>query len=62
MVALIKELGAAVVIPSKKNRLVQRAIDRTPYRDRGKIERFFNRLKQFRRLATHYDETACNFL
>jgi hypothetical protein len=26
------------------------------------IERFFNKLKHFRRVATHYDKTARNFL
>ena len=62
IVALVEELGAAVVIPSKKNRLVQHMIDRNLYRDRNKVERFFSRLKQFRRLATRYDKTACSCL
>ena len=53
---------AQAVIPSKKNRLVPRVIDRNPYRDRNKVERFFSRLKQFRRLATRYDKTASSFL
>jgi putative transposase len=30
--------------------------------DTVKVERFFNRLKQFRRLATRYDKTANSFL
>ena len=62
VVASVVALGAQVVIPSKKNRLVQRVIDRNLYRDRNKVERFFSRLKQFRRLATRYDKTACSFL
>ncbi len=62
IVALVEELGAAAVIPSKKNRLVHRVIDRNLYRDRNKVERFFSRLKQFRRLATRYDKTASSFL
>ena len=37
-------------------------IDRNLYRDRNKVERFFSRLKQFRRLATRYDKTASSFL
>jgi transposase len=32
------------------------------YRDRNRIERMFNRLKQFRRIATRYDKTAKSFL
>ena len=62
IVALVEALGAAVAIPSKKNRLVQRVIDRNLHRDRNKAERFFSRLKQFRRLATRCDKTACSFL
>ena len=62
IVALVEELGAVVVIPSKKNRLVQRVLDRNRYRDRNKVRRFFSRLKQFRRVATRYDKAACRFL
>ena len=32
------------------------------YRRRNRIERFFNRIKHFRRLATHYEKHAANFL
>ena len=62
VLACVAALGAEAVIPSKKNRLVQRLIDRNLYRDRNKVERFFSRLKQFRRLATRYDKTASSFL
>ena len=62
VLAQVTALGAQAVIPSKKNRLAQRVIDRNLYRDRNKIERFFSRLKQFRRLATRYDKTASSFL
>ncbi|WP_438830498.1 transposase [Hymenobacter lapidarius] len=62
VVAGVKALGAQVVIPSKKNRRVERCIDQNLYRDRNKVERFFSRLKQFRRLATRYDKTANSFL
>ena len=62
VVAAVEQLGAQVVIPSKKNRKVARLIDRNLYRDRNKVERFFSRLKQFRRLATRYEKTASRFL
>jgi transposase len=39
------------VIPPKSNRLLQRDYDRHVYKDRSLVERFFNRLKQFRRIA-----------
>jgi transposase len=32
------------------------------YKDRNRIERMFNKLKQFRRIATLYDKTAVSFL
>ena len=54
--------GAAVVIPPKRNRKVQRPYDRDLYRERNKIERFFAKLKQFRRVATRYDKLLINFI
>ncbi len=40
------------VIPNRPNRLEPAPLDEETYRDRNKIERFFGRLKQYRRLAT----------
>jgi transposase len=40
------------VIPPKKNRKASMAYDEAQYKLREKVERFFNRLKQFRRIAT----------
>ena len=37
-----------VVIPSKRNRLTERKIDENLYKDRNKVERYFNKLKQYR--------------
>ena len=62
VLANVAAIGPQAVIPSKKNRLVQRVIDRSLYRDRDKAARFFSRLKQFRRLAMRYDKTASSFL
>ena len=53
--------GVPVVIPSKKNRVEKRVIDENLYKDRNKVERFFNLLKQYRRVATRYDKTAGSF-
>ena len=61
----IKELGASAVIPPKFNRKVQREYDRELYKKRNLIERTFNKLKRFRRIATRYDRKAvyfCSFL
>ncbi|MBA9076263.1 IS5 family transposase [Rufibacter quisquiliarum] len=54
----VRELGAEAVVPSKRNRLQQREIDENLYRDRNKVECFFNKLKAYRRVATRYEKTA----
>jgi putative transposase len=58
----IAETGAEIVIPPKRNRKVQRAYDIDLYKERNIIERFFNKLKQFRRVATRYDKLLVNFM
>lgn len=60
--ALIAQMGAEAVIPPKANRVEQRAYDENLYADRNKVERFYNKAKQYRRLATRYEKTARNFL
>mgnify|MGYP003383320246 FL=1 len=61
-IAKIEAAGAQAVIPPRSNRLTQRSFDRHLYRDRNLIERFFARLKHFRRIATRYDKLASSFL
>jgi transposase len=61
-ITFIAQAGAQAVIPPKANRLEQRAYDGNLYADRNKVERFFNRLKHYCRLATGYEKTARNFL
>jgi transposase len=46
------------VIPPRANRSAQRSFDRHRYRDRNLVERFFCRVKQFRRIATRYEKLA----
>ena len=62
LVETIEARGAEVVIPPKANRLEQREYDKVVYRERNKVERCVNKLKQFRRVATRYEKTARNFL
>ena len=50
------------VIPSNPSRAEPLPMDVQTYRDRNKIERFFGRLKQYRRLATRYEKTVVSFL
>ncbi len=63
--ALIQALdarGITPVIPPKANRRAPRQTDFALYRERNLVERFFNKLKHFRAIATRYDKTARNFL
>lgn len=54
--------GVLPVIPSRSNRREAIACDFQSDKGRNRIERMFNRLKQFRRIATRYDKTAKSFL
>lgn len=58
----VRARGGTPEIPTKKNRLIQHTVNRPLYATRNKIERFFNRLKNSRRVATRYDHTASSFL
>jgi putative transposase len=58
----IAQTGAEVVIPPKRDRKLQRPYDFELYKERNRIERFFNKLKQFRRVATRYDKLLVNFM
>ena len=62
LVATITEQGSQAVIPPRSNRLNPRTFDRHIYKRRNLIERFFARIKQFRRIATRYDKLAKSFL
>jgi transposase len=59
---LIRKSGAKAHIPSTKRRIVQRSVNRRIYRQRNLVERFFCKLKHFRRVATRFDKLARNFL
>jgi putative transposase len=58
----IADAGTEVVIPPRRNRTYRRAYDEDLYKERNRIERFFNKLKQFRRVATRYDKLLANFM
>ncbi|QYK43450.1 MAG: IS5 family transposase [Paracoccaceae bacterium] len=46
------------VIQMRKSRKLRVAIDRKPYRLRNRVERYFNKQKNARRVATRYDKAA----
>jgi transposase len=59
---LIEAHGGRGHIPTQRDRKVQRSVDPAIYRQRNLIERFFNKLKHFRKIATRYEKTARNYL
>jgi transposase len=62
LIDLVARRGGQAHIPTQRDRKVQRSIDPSLYRKRNVVERFFCKLKHFRRVATRYDKLARNFL
>ena len=60
--ALIRATGAKAHIPTPRHRIIQRTVNRRIYKQRNLVERFFNKLKHFRRIATRFEKLARNFL
>ena len=62
LLELIRAAGAKPHIPSTSQRIIRRSVNRRIYRQRNLVERFFCKLKHFRRVATRFDKLARNFL
>jgi len=60
-ITAIKLAGAIPVIPRRKTTAQWRRFDAVLYKERNLIERFFNKIKHFRRIATRYDKLARNY-
>jgi transposase len=60
--ALVAEQGACANIPPRRNREDSICFSLYVYRDRNLVERFLNKIKQCRRVATLYDKLAANYL
>jgi transposase len=63
--AIREELAKAeveAVIPAKSNRKSPAPHDQEKYRWRNLVERLFNKLKNWRRVATRYDKTKESYL
>ena len=58
----IEAQGAAPNIPDKANRKEKHCFSKTLYKERNRVERFFNKIKHFRRIATRFEKLAENFL
>ena len=60
-IELAKRQQMEVVIPPTARRLDQRDYDRHAYKERHLVECFFEKLKEFRRVATRYDKLSIAF-
>ena len=60
--ALVLEHGAWANIPPRRNRNDALCFSPYLYRARNLVERFFNKIKQCRRVATRDDKLAANYL
>ena len=59
--ALVASLGAEAVVPPKSNRKEAIDCDMEKYARRHRVENFFCRIKNFRRIATRYDQTESSY-
>ena len=60
--AMIEAQDAVPIIPDRSSATTPHAFSRALYRMRNRVERFFNKLKQFRRIATRNEKLAANYL
>lgn len=58
----LRDRGTEAVIPSTRSRKTPFPLDRKAYARRNVVERFFCRLKNWRRIHTRYDRLARNYL
>jgi transposase len=58
----VQARGAIANIPNMIRRKKRFRWTKALYRERNNVERFFNKLKQFRRIATRYDKLGANFM
>lgn len=59
---LIRSKRMRVVIPSSRSRKRAIRYDREAYKQRNLVERCFNKLKHFRRIATRFDRPDSHFM
>ena len=62
LIDLAAARGTRAHIPTQKDRRQQRSIDPRLYRERNLVERFFLKIKHFRRIATRYEQTPRAFM
>lgn len=58
----VEAQGVAPNIPDKSNRKERHCFSKALYKERNRVERFFNKIKHFRRIATRFEKHAENYL
>ena len=61
LIDTIRASGARAVIPPRANRQCPRDFDTHLYKGRNLVERYFCRIKHFRRVATRYDKLDARY-
>ncbi|MBR0290477.1 MAG: transposase [Selenomonadaceae bacterium] len=56
------EQGATVCVPDKSNTVVKHNFDEELYKQRNIVERFFQRIKEFRHISSRFDKLDICFL
>lgn len=57
----LSKRGIGITIPRKSNEKHRGKFNKEAYKQRNLVERLFNRLKQFRRVATRYEKRGQNY-
>ena len=57
----VRTLKAKACIKPHSNRKTKKRYNKTRYKNRNQVERFLNRIKQYRRVATRYEKSVENF-
>lgn len=58
----ITKSGAEPVIPPRRNRVELRDYDKELYKERNLVERLFQKLKEFRRIASRFERLQRNYM
>ena len=58
----VRRSGTTPVIPKRSNEKQRSRFNRGLDRERNRVERLINRLKQYRRIVTRYEKYAVNYL
>jgi transposase len=61
LINTIHQRGGKAAIPPRSNNHQPREFDPHVYQARNLVERFFNRIKHFRRVSTRYDKLDCRY-